>query len=55
MSQFMSRRSLAGDGAGAQLIVIDNTPPATVADDVVCRFTRDADDPPYGLIPEATS
>jgi hypothetical protein len=46
---------LATDGVGAQLIVVDNTPPPSVAEDVVCRFTRDADDPPYGLIPEATS
>lgn len=46
---------LATDGVGAQLIVVDNTPPASVAEDVVCRFTRDADDPPYGLIPEATN
>lgn len=43
------------DGAGAQLIVVDNTPPVGVADDIVCRFTRLADVPPYGLIPEATN
>ncbi|MGL5826349.1 MAG: hypothetical protein ACRCYU_16280, partial [Nocardioides sp.] len=46
---------LAADGIGAQLIVVDNTPPVSVTEDVVCRFTRDTDDPPYGLIPEATS
>ena len=50
-----AKKWLAEDGVGAQLIVVDNSPPATVADDVVCRFTRDAGDPPYGLIPEATS
>jgi len=50
-----AKKWLAEDGIGAQLIVVDNSPPATVADDIVCRFTRDADDPPYGLIPEATS
>lgn len=46
---------LAGDGVGAQLIVIDNSPPESVADDVVVRFTRDPDDPPYGLITDATN
>lgn len=45
---------LAGDGAGAQLIVVDNSPPEIVADDVVIRFTRNSSVPPYGLIPEAT-
>lgn len=45
---------LAGDGAGAQLIVIDNSPPDLVSDDVVVRFTRSSAVPPYGLIPEAT-
>jgi hypothetical protein len=45
---------LAGDGAGAQLIVVDNSPPELVADDVVVRFTRSSSVPPYGLIPEAT-
>lgn len=44
---------LAGDGAGAQLIVVDNSPPELVADDVVVRFTRSSAVPPYGLIPEA--
>lgn len=45
---------LAGSGAGAQLIVVDNSPPEMVADDVVVRFTRSSSVPPYGLIPEAT-
>jgi hypothetical protein len=44
---------LATDGQGAQLIVVDNTPPDSVADDVVVRFTRRADEPPYGLIWDA--
>lgn len=46
---------LATDGVGAQLIVVDNSPPDIVDEDVVIRFTRRADSPPYGLIPEATS
>ncbi|TDD58837.1 DNA recombination protein RecN [Kribbella antibiotica] len=46
---------LATDGAGAQLIVVDNSPPESVDEDIVIRFTRRADSPPYGLIPEATS
>jgi hypothetical protein len=45
---------LASEGVGAQLIVIDNSPPESVADDVVVRFTRDPADPPYGLITDAT-
>ena len=49
-----TKKWLAGDGNGAQLIVVDNTPPSSVDDDIVCRFTRLADLPPYGLIPEAT-
>jgi hypothetical protein len=44
---------LSTEGAGAQLIVVDNSPPASVEDDVVIRFTRDPEVPPYGLIPEA--
>lgn len=50
-----ARRWLSGDGTGAQLIVVDNTPPASIEDDVVIRFTRDPEVAPYGLIPEATS
>lgn len=46
---------LAGDGAGAQIIIVDNSPPDSVADDVVVRFTRSTAVGPYGLIPEATS
>lgn len=44
---------LATDGIGAQLIVVDNSPPASVEGNVVMRFTRRADVAPYGLIPEA--
>ncbi|MFD9664316.1 hypothetical protein ACFWAY_22260 [Rhodococcus sp. NPDC059968] len=46
---------LATDGAGAQLIVIDNSPPPSLDGDVVVRYTRKANAAPYGLIPEATS
>lgn len=41
---------LAGAGAGAQIVVADNVPPATAASDVVVRFSRLADRPPYALI-----
>lgn len=46
---------LATDGVGAQLVVVDNSPPASAHEDVVKRFTRKVDEPPYGLIPEATT
>lgn len=48
-----ARRWLAGAGAGAQLIVIDNTPPHSVREDVVVRYTRDPEVAPYGLITNA--
>ncbi|WP_432841142.1 DNA recombination protein RecN [Dactylosporangium sp. CA-092794] len=41
---------LAGRGVGAQIIVADNAPPPTAADDVIVRYSRRADQPPYGLI-----
>ncbi|MFI6098227.1 hypothetical protein ACIA8G_21920 [Lentzea sp. NPDC051213] len=46
---------LAGPGHGAQILVVDNAPPATVDDDVVVRFSRRADQPPYGLIEDEVS
>lgn len=46
---------LNGPGRGAQLIIIDNSPPETVRDHVVIRFTRDAKRHPYGLIDDATT
>ncbi|BCN67277.1 hypothetical protein RE943_07500 [Prescottella equi] len=49
------KKWLATEGAGAQMIVVDNSPPDSVAEDVVVRFTRNAATAPYGLIPEATS
>ncbi|WP_431969599.1 hypothetical protein [Nocardia sp. bgisy134] len=41
---------LTGPGEGAQILVVDNAPPATADDDIVARFSRRADQPPYGLI-----
>ncbi|MGI5239134.1 DNA recombination protein RecN [Dactylosporangium sp. CA-139066] len=41
---------LAGRGVGAQVVVADNAPPPTAADDVIVRYSRRADQPPYGLI-----
>lgn len=49
------KRWLATDGAGAQAIIIDNSPPPSVADDVVIRFTRNPGIKPYGLITDAIS
>ena len=39
-----------GPGCSSQLIVVDNDPPAIASSDVILRFTRDPDTPPYGLI-----
>jgi len=41
---------LAAAGEGAQILIVDNDPPAWVDDAVVVRFSRDAANPPYGLI-----
>lgn len=38
----------------AQLVVVENTPPASVADRVIVRYTRDPAHPPYGLIHDET-
>ena len=46
---------LAGPGHGAQVLVVDNAPPATVDHDVVARFSRRADQPPYALIEDEVS
>jgi hypothetical protein len=45
---------LAGRGAGAQIVVADNAPPPQTDGDVVVRFTRHPDRPPYGLIDDDT-
>jgi hypothetical protein len=44
---------LAGSGSGAQLVVVDNSPPDSVSDDVIVRYTRNRATPPYGLIYDA--
>ncbi|SFW92043.1 hypothetical protein SAMN04489730_8347 [Amycolatopsis australiensis] len=46
---------LASPGAGAQILVVDNAPPASVENDIVVRFSRRADQPPYGLIEDEVS
>lgn len=48
------RSWLAGPGAGAQIVVADNAAPSEVDADVVIRFTRRPDQPPYGLIDDET-
>ncbi|GIJ43365.1 hypothetical protein Val02_02510 [Virgisporangium aliadipatigenens] len=45
---------LAGRGAGAQVVVADNAPPPVADGDVIVRFTRRPDRPPYGLIDDET-
>ena len=47
------RAWLLGPGVGAQIVVIDNSPPPSVEQDVIVRFTRSRDTPPYGLIDDA--
>ena len=46
---------LNGSGRGAQILVVDNAPPPSADDDVVIRFSRRADQPPYGLIDDEVS
>ena len=41
---------LNGPGHSAQVIVVDNAPPAMADGDVVVRYTRDSQRSPYGLI-----
>ena len=42
-------------GLGAQILVVDNTPPPSADDDVVVRYSRRVDQPPYGLIDDEVS
>lgn len=44
---------LGSNGRGAQLIVIDNSPPASMSQAVVVHYTRDPAIPPYGLVTNA--
>jgi hypothetical protein len=46
---------LTGPGQGAQILVVDNAPPASADNDIVVRFSRRADHPPYGLIEDEVS
>ncbi|MFI6495360.1 hypothetical protein [Streptomyces sp. NPDC050564] len=46
---------LADRGAKAQLIIADNSPPLLAEGDVVARYSRNEDQPPYGLIEDETS
>ncbi|MGB3439810.1 MAG: hypothetical protein WBA97_13760 [Actinophytocola sp.] len=46
---------LAGPGHGAQIIVVDNAPPTTADADIVVRYSRREDQPPYGLIDDEVS
>ncbi|WP_030848266.1 hypothetical protein [Streptomyces sp. NRRL F-4474] len=41
---------LAEQGSGAQVIIVDNSPPRLVEDNVVVRYSRSEERPPYGLI-----
>ncbi|AEY94314.1 hypothetical protein SHJG_p1183 (plasmid) [Streptomyces hygroscopicus subsp. jinggangensis 5008] len=41
---------LADHGNGAQVIVVDNSPPVLIEDQVIVRYSRDETQPPYGLI-----
>lgn len=41
---------LDGAGRGAQVIIVDNTPPDLFTEHVVVRYTRDPNKPPFGLI-----
>jgi hypothetical protein len=45
---------LAGAGQGAQIVVVDNTPPKPLEPRVLVRFTRDPAVAPFGLIDNET-
>jgi len=45
---------LADHGSEAQLIIADNSPPELVEDHVIVRYSRDEEQPPYGLIEDET-
>lgn len=48
-------RWLSDSGAGAQIILVDNSPPVAVDEHVVIRFSGREDKPPFGLIDDATT
>lgn len=41
---------LAGPGVGAQVVIVDNTPPANAVNHIRMEYTRDPARPPFGLI-----
>ncbi|GAA1015608.1 hypothetical protein Aple_009340 [Acrocarpospora pleiomorpha] len=43
------------DGAGAQIIIVDNVPPALAVRHVIREFSGNPSNPPYGLIDDATN
>ena len=49
------QRWLDGAGVGAQILFVDNSPPVAVEEYVVVRFSGRADQPPFGLIDDATA
>lgn len=49
------KRWLAGAGEGAQIIFVDNSPPPSVENHVVVRFSGRVKQPPFGLIDDATT
>ncbi|WP_338684002.1 hypothetical protein QD712_26020 [Streptomyces acidiscabies] len=44
---------LSGDGAGAQVIIVDNVPPPSVVGSTVVKYSGSTSKPPYGLIDDA--
>ncbi|MFD8302869.1 DNA recombination protein RecN [Streptomyces sp. NPDC059690] len=48
------RQWLQDRGDTAQVIVADNSPPDLVQENVIVRFSRDEEHPPYGLIDDET-
>lgn len=46
---------LDSTGTGAQIIFVDNSPPIAVEEHVVVRFSGRAEQPPFGLIDDATT
>lgn len=41
-------------GQGAQIVMVDNTPPTAVEQRIIVRYTRDPDTEPFGLIDNET-
>ncbi|MFG2406863.1 hypothetical protein ACGFR8_21430 [Streptomyces brevispora] len=46
---------LAEQGADAQVIIVDNSPPMLVEENVVVKYSRNEHRPPYGLIDDETT